>query len=269
MEFAEYLRTVRTRKGKLADSTIDLYCRYSRRWGSDPVGWTQSYLHHGVARGTSCGLVSALRHYCECYSIPFDPHDLPLSSSEQYIRKSFALSPEELDEFFLVLGESSVAEPVFTILLLLPRTGLRIAEMCSLQRKSLVKEGRKPGLRVVGKGNRVRWVPLTKDAQRIMRSYLREVRPDGDFLFPSPRFDGRSISPDTVRKNLRSLREDLSGSGRFLHPHTFRHTVATRLLENGVALPVVQSILGHASITTTSRYLHPSIDNLVDALGSL
>ena len=269
MEFAEYLQTVRTRKGKLAVSTIDLYCRYARRWGDDPVGWTHSYLKQGVPRGTSCGVVSALRHYCECYNVPFDPHDLPLPNSEQYVRRSFALTPDELDEFFLALDESGIEDPVFTVLLLLPRTGLRIAEMCQLPRKALTKEGRKPGIRVVGKGNRVRWVPLTKDANRIIRSYIKEQRPTGDFLFPSPRFAGRSISPDTVRKNLRRLREDLSGSGRFLHPHVFRHTVATRLLENGVALPVVQTLMGHASITTTSRYLHPSVDSLATAMGSL
>jgi len=179
------------------------------------------------------------------------------------------LTPEELDEFFLTLDESGIDDPVFTFLLLLPRTGLRIAEMCTLKRNAVVREGRKQGLRVIGKGGRKRWVPLTKDASRIIRTYIKENKPDGDFLFPSPRFANQSVSPDTVRKDLRELRENLSGGGRYLTPHVFRHTVATRLLANGVDLPSVQSIMGHATIATTSRYLHPTRDMLADAMATL
>jgi len=238
MEFKNYLSNVRTRKGKLSPSTIDLYDRYARRWGDDPLGWANSYLCGDVSRGTSCGVVAALRHYCECFNIEFDPHDLPLPNSEQYVRKGYALTPEELDEFFLTLDESGIDDPVFTVLLLLPRTGLRIAEMCTLKRNAVVREGRKQGLRVIGKGGRKRWVPLTKDASRIIRTYIKENKPDGDFLFPSPRFANQSVSPDTVRKDLRELRENLSG-------------------------------VGHATIATTTRYLHPTRDMLADAMATL
>lgn len=268
--FKSYLEQVRTRKGKLSPKTISLYLRYFRRWdGSDPVLWVHEYLRGECARGTACGLIAALRHYCEFQRIPFDPHELPMARSEQFIRKTSALTPDELDLYFATLNESGVDEPAFTVLRLLPKTGLRIHEMCSLPRNAFQKQGRQHGIKVVGKGNRQRWIPLTKSASKIMRQYIQEEAPEGGFLFPSPRIRGKHLAPDTVRLALRNLREEMPKKYSQLTPHVFRHTVATNLLSNGVDLATVQAILGHANITTTALYLHPTSAMLADAMGSL
>lgn len=266
-DFENYLRGVRTRRGKLSDKTIILYVRYARRWGDgDPVQWVHNYLAGGCAKGTACGLIASLGHYCDFTNDSFDRYALPMPSAEQYVRKGFALSDDELHAFREGVEESGIDEPIFTILLLLPKTGLRIDEMCSLSSKSLKAQGRKRGLEVVGKGNKRRWVPLTDGANRLLRTYIREEKPKGDFMFPSPRIAGAPISPDSVRSALRELREDLPGNCRFMTPHILRHTVATRLLSNGVDLATVQAILGHANITTTARYLHPTTDMLSEAM---
>tara|TARA_R110000824_G_scaffold93519_8_gene226120 strand:- start:3737 stop:4555 length:819 start_codon:yes stop_codon:yes gene_type:complete len=266
-DFTQYLQDVRTRRGKLADKTIVLYARYARRWGDeDPVQWVHNYLENGCAKGTACGLVATLSHYCDFTNESFDRYSLPMPSSEQYVRKGFALSEEELQAFTEGVGESGIDEPIFTILLLLPKTGLRIEEICHLSAKALKLQGRKRGLEVTGKGNKRRWVPLTDGANRVLRTYLKDEKPKGDFLFPSPRIAGAPIAPDSVRCALRELRQDLPGNCQFMTPHILRHTVATRLLSNGVDLATVQAILGHANIATTAMYLHPTTDMLSEAM---
>ena len=269
--FPDYLESVQTRRGPLAPRTIELYARYARRWeGEDPVFWVANYLEGRCAKGTACGLIASLRHFCDFTNVEFDSRELPPPISEQFVHKSFALSPDELEAYYQTLEESGVSDPMFTVLHLLPRTGLRITEACSLERNSIHKQGRNQrGFRVIGKGRKERWVPINAPAFSVINDYLQTQKPQGEFLFPSPRIKGTHVSADGVRAALREMRCDLPGLGKSVTPHILRHTVATQLLGNGVDLRTVQAILGHSSITTTARYLHPTSDMLADAMGSL
>jgi integrase/recombinase XerD len=134
--------------------------------------------------------------------------------------------------------------------------GLRVSEAVGLQVSCLfLKEGY---VRVIGKGNKERLVPLGAMAVEAVTEYL-EVRPqpaDGissDILFLN-RFGGR-ISRQSIFKMIKKqalaagIRKDIS-------PHTFRHSFATHLVENGADLRMVQDMLGHESITTTEIYMH-------------
>ena len=265
-DFESYLRRVRTRKGKLSPKTIALYVRYANRWeDQDPIEWSERYIRQGCAQGTACGLLGALRHYCDYSGVPYDAREMSVPS-EQAVRKSFALSESDLDLFYQALDESGVAEPIFTILLLLPRTGLRVTEATTLPRNCVQRQGERNGLRVIGKGNRGRWVPLSKEANKILRRYIRDEKPTGEFLFPSPRIGGAPVSSDAVRCAVREIREELPSTCASLTPHILRHTLATRLLSNGVDLRTTQAILGHASLATTARYLHPSSAMLSHAI---
>ena len=112
-------------------------------------------------------------------------------------------------------------------------------------------------LRVLGKGQKTRLVPIGEPAQRALDRYLAAARPalegdsDTDALFLSRR--GRRLSGSDVRRRLgRWVREAALASG--ISPHTLRHSFATHLLEGGADLRSIQELLGHASVSTTQVY---------------
>jgi integrase/recombinase XerD len=141
------------------------------------------------------------------------------------------------------------------VLELMYGSGLRVSEVLTLSLEALrLKEG---FLRVVGKGDRERAVPLTRPSIRSMRAYLSDGR---------PRLE-RGKDPGTVFLNQRGGRLSRMGLWRILrrhalaaglagdfHPHMLRHSFATHLLEGGADLRVIQELLGHASVTTTQIY---------------
>lgn len=142
------------------------------------------------------------------------------------------------------------------ILELLYGCGLRVSEACTLLISNVyVDEG---FVRVVGKGNKERLVPMGEMAADAFRSYL-EVRPDA----AGPEFDdcaflnrdGRPLSRVSVFKMVRE-QALLAGVRKEISPHTFRHSFATHLIENGADLRIVQEMLGHESILTTEIYTH-------------
>jgi len=189
-----------------------------------------------------------------------------------------ALSEDELAEYYTVLEESGIPEPTWTILKLLPRTGLRIAEICNLTHGDLVKKKDHLGFEILGKGAKNRWVPLSREALQILTNYLdsgfwkisvpegTEEPPLGAPLFPSPRYVEDPILPGAVRRHLRELRGQLSGYGCKVTPHVLRHCWATGAVRRGVPLVAIRDILGHSTIKTTEIYLNPTVEDLVAAV---
>jgi integrase/recombinase XerD len=134
--------------------------------------------------------------------------------------------------------------------------GLRVSEAVGLKISGLYPD--EGFIRVLGKGNKERLIPFCGMALEAVQAYL-EVRPkpedpnDDDVLFLNNR--GKSLSRVSMFKMVKKqaliadIRKEIS-------PHTFRHSFATHLVENGADLRVVQEMLGHASITTTEIYTH-------------
>lgn len=134
--------------------------------------------------------------------------------------------------------------------------GLRVSEAVGLRISAVyLDEG---FIRVIGKGNKERLVPLGEIACRAIRKYL-DARPypadssSDDILFLN-RF-GKSLSRVSMF-NMIKKQALLAGINKEISPHTFRHSFATHLVENGADLRVVQEMLGHESITTTEIYTH-------------
>ncbi len=152
------------------------------------------------------------------------------------------------------------------ILELLYGSGLRLSELCNLEveRVSL----RQAEARVLGKGSKERIVPLGEPCVKALAAWL-EVRgqwlspkhPEGArYVFLGAR--GKRVHPRVVG----SLVADYGklGAGRAdLHPHALRHTCATHMLDGGADLRAIQELLGHASLTTTQRYAHVSMEHLM------
>lgn len=134
--------------------------------------------------------------------------------------------------------------------------GLRVSEVCSLKVSDVFpKEG---FVRVIGKGNKQRLVPIGGMALDAIDSYLA-VRPPSDdaimdnYLFHN-RF-GKPLSRVSVF-NMVKFQAMAAGITKEISPHTFRHSFATHLIENGADLRLVQEMLGHESVLTTEIYTH-------------
>jgi integrase/recombinase XerD len=116
---------------------------------------------------------------------------------------------------------------------------------------------------VRGKGDKERIVPLGKSAQNALGQYMKEARPllaagkDSPVLFV-----GRGGHPLTRQRVWQMVRAASTGTGRKASPHMLRHSCATHMVENGADLRTVQTILGHADISTTQVYTHVALDRL-------
>lgn len=142
---------------------------------------------------------------------------------------------------------------------LLYGTGLRVSELVSLNTRQVNLEG--DFLTVQGKGGKVRMMPFGKWADDKLKRYLREVRPGllrgRQSLFVFVTRSGKPLTRQGFWKLIRNYAL-AAGIETRVTPHTLRHSFATHLLEGGADLRAVQSMLGHADISTTQIYTHVS-----------
>ena len=145
-------------------------------------------------------------------------------------------------------------------------SGARVSELCGLDLQDIDYE--RNTIRVIGKGNKERTIPLGNPAMRALEAWLKDGRPSlaGDksdhAVFLGAR--GKRIDQRTVRTVVYEALQALEGAVK-LGPHALRHSAATHLLEGGADLRTVQEILGHASLATTQIYTHVSTERLQKA----
>jgi len=144
------------------------------------------------------------------------------------------------------------------ILEVLYATGMRVSELIILKQRDLLEA--EETVRVFGKGSKERLVPIGKSALRWIARYRegcrRELEKKGetqDALFLNAR--GRPMTRMAIWKIVQAYTRK-AGIGKEVHPHTFRHSFATHLLEGGADLRAVQEMLGHSDISTTQIYTH-------------
>lgn len=139
------------------------------------------------------------------------------------------------------------------ILELLYATGMRVSELCQLKINDLSDTF----VKVKGKGNKERVIPVGKKAIEAMDRYLSEFRTNANEengpLFITQR--GKPIDRVTVWNRVKAYAKS-AGISKSISPHTLRHSFATHLLENGADLRLIQDMLGHEDIGTTDRYTH-------------
>ena len=146
--------------------------------------------------------------------------------------------------------------------------GLRVSELIHLKLSDLHLD--EDFLKVTGKGNKQRLVPISQINKKCIMNYLKKSRSknkinptDTDTLFLNRRGKGLTRAMIfTIVKNLTKL----AGIKKNISPHTFRHSFATHLLENGADLKTIQQMLGHESITTTEIYTHLDNKALVNVM---
>ncbi len=128
--------------------------------------------------------------------------------------------------------------------------GLRISEACSLRVDSI--DSARKVIRVLGKGNRQRELPLEPALLQVLRSYWSFARPEGPYLFCA-RGSTNPAPHQSVRNALEAAKLE-AGLSKRANPHVLRHSFATHLLEAGTELRIIQHLLGHSTIRTTQRY---------------
>ena len=146
--------------------------------------------------------------------------------------------------------------------------GLRVSELITLNLSDLFFE--EGFIKVTGKGNKQRFVPIAEHTQKLISIYKTEKRNHQDIkkghedtLFLNRR--GRGLTRAMIFTIVKNLSEK-SGLQKTISPHTFRHSFATHLLENGADLRAIQQMLGHESITTTEIYMHLDQTHLRDVV---
>ncbi|MGZ2416224.1 integrase/recombinase XerC [Staphylococcus caledonicus] len=179
---------------------------------------------------------------------------------EQYLPQFFY--EEEMEELFnTVAKDSKKGLRDRVILELLYATGIRVSELVNIKLSDI--DMSLPGVKVLGKGNKERFVPFGGFCRQSIEQYLNEFKPvqHARHSFLIVNMKGEAITERGVRHVLNDIVKRTAGVTE-IHPHKLRHTFATHLLNQGADLRTVQSLLGHVNLSTTGKYTHVSNQQL-------
>ncbi len=299
---AEYLSYLRAERDASAHtlrnyrSDLEQFLAYLRGRAQAAGEWTpdavdqlviRGFLAHlhgtGLAKSSLARKLAVLRSFfrflCRQGRLAANPADL-VAGVKLAVRTTPHLSVDETFRFLTEPGGSSRATGARTreqapalrardqaILELLYASGLRVSEVVGLNLTDVdLEEGL---VRVLGKGRKERIVPVGREARQALRSYLAEretlarrppAPPAEESLFLNRR-GGRLGARSISRLVLRRLQQ--SGLGKKITPHGLRHSFATHLLSGGADLRSIQVLLGHARLSTTQRYTHVGLHEVM------
>lgn len=229
---------------------------------SDLATYIADCARHGVRPRTTARLLSTLRRFYRYLVregvLSADPTaELQSPKLGRPLPKS--LSEEQVEELLAVPNVSTaLGLRDRTMIETLYATGLRVSELVGL---TVTQLNRDAGfIRVIGKGNKERLVPVGEEAGDWLSRYFSEARPalvrerQTDALFPTVR--GACMTRQAFWYNIKRYARMAGIDEKQLSPHTLRHAFATHLLNHGADLRVVQMLLGHADLSTTQIYTH-------------
>ena len=227
---------------------------------SDDIAAYLQQRSKNLSKRSQAHVLSALRSYFDFLILEGERKDNPCDQLDapklgRYLPE--VLSVEEVSD---IIESVPLQKPGDirdrAILEVLYGCGLRVSELCSLELSQVYAD--KSFIRIIGKGDKERLVPIGAPALDAINMWL-QVRPEpasadvSDLVFLNLR--GGRLSRVSVF-NMVKQRAMLAGIHKEISPHTFRHSFATHLVENGAHLRVVQEMLGHESILTTEIYTH-------------
>jgi len=256
VQFAEFLEA---RRRELAQARRE-----------DVRGFLSQLFANGVKDRSVARKLSALRHFYKYLlldrMIKHDP-TLEIDSPKQWKILPKSLAASEIDSMLESAGEpgdsklsAALAQRDQTMLEVFYAGGMRVSEIINVKLEDLKLEF--GYILVRGKGDKERIVPIGKAAQERISAYLADSREAllkgkiSSMLFV--RRGGRRLT----RQRVWQMVKEASASGRHASPHMLRHSCATHMVENGADLRTVQTILGHADISTSQIYTHVALDRL-------
>lgn len=225
----------------------------------DDVRRWKEHLSKTKGQNTVRGYVIKLRvvlNHCSIRGFKcLDPRLVPVPKRKTVVVEF--ITPEEVNKLIECVFKQQSGYSTLNryrnraIIAVLYASGIRVSELCSLNRLSIQSDGT---FTIVGKGDSPRLCFLDKRSILYLSEYL-ELRTDNNqALFMSDKTRGR-ISKDTVQEIFRNAKAKC-GFDKTVHPHIMRHSFATNLLRNNTNLMYVSKFLGHQSIETTSMYTH-------------
>ena len=215
-------------------------------------------MEDGKSNVTCCRRIAALRHfysYMARNNILTENPFLLVGSPKKEIRYPEVLYLEQIEQLFAKNRErkDNLKYRDQAIIELLYASGVRVSELVNIKVNAIDIKNRT--IRVFGKGRKERLVMFTKSCQNTLIDYINHnpFANTSQFLFTNAK--GEQLTTRGVEYILKEI-QNKCGLQLGLHPHLFRHTFATHLLEGGADLRVIQELLGHESINTTQIYTH-------------
>ncbi|MHC5201267.1 site-specific tyrosine recombinase XerD [Myroides sp. LJL119] len=282
--FATYLKLERG----LSNNSIQSYLLDVQKFITYLKGYQQSYgieqindqmvqefiyqISNYVSGPTQSRIISGLKNFFNFFVLEGYIQRSPvehITSPKQTRKLPEVLSMQQIDSLILAIDQSSdIGYRNRVILETLYSCGLRVSELTNLRISDLFfQEG---FIRVIGKGDKHRFVPIDKDTQGYIQTYITQIRSQlnvqkgsGDIVFLNRR--GAQLTRAMIFTIVKDLANNI-GLNKVISPHTFRHSFATHLLDNGADIRIIQLLLGHESITTTQIYTHISSERLQQVL---
>ncbi len=273
-EIADFLIYLGSEKG-LSPHTLEAYGRdlkafsqFASQKVEDVVGehiidYFQSLKSQGLASSSLCRALVAIKvffRFLKREKIISNNPTIFLESPKMWQLIPEVLTIEEVSRFLEAPDiETSIGSRDRAMFQVMYASGLRVSELCGLDTGDISDDQ----IRVRGKGNKERVIPIAASAVAAVDDYLVRFRKEGDgALFLSSK--GQRIDRVAVWERVKFYAKK-AGISKEISPHTLRHSFATHLLENGADLRIIQEMLGHANIATTDRYTHISRKHLHDA----
>ena len=274
LDYSHYLKIERG----LSSHTIQNYIRDVKKLvyfldeekiSSSPIGINEELIQKfiyiiakEISPRSQARIISGLRSYFDYLVFEnyreSNPTDL-IETPKIGVKLPDTLSEQEINSLISAIDLSKAeGERNRAMLETMYSCGLRVSELIHLKISDLFfDEG---FIKIVGKGNKERFVPIHFSAQKYIILYMNEIRTQltikkgfEDTLFLNRR--GKSLSRQMIFMILKALAIKINLNKK-ISPHTFRHSFATHLLKNGADLRAIQQMLGHESITTTEVYVH-------------
>ncbi|KUJ50872.1 tyrosine-type recombinase/integrase [Chryseobacterium sp. JAH] len=250
----------------------DFYSFYLKTEGSDNIvkadkkiirNFIVELSEHDISKRSINRKLSSLRSFylflLRLGEIEVSPVET-VSSLKFYAEKQIPMSKEEMqtlqDNVFISVDnilEKCIVEVLY-------QTGIRKAELCGLIFESVNLEGEQ--LKILGKGNKQRYVPISPDLSNLLKTYLTIRKPQEDFkqyFFVNKK--GKKLSEKFVYVVVNKYLS-LVTSKQKRSPHILRHSFATHVLDNGAEISKVKEILGHSSLASTQVYTNANIEQL-------
>lgn len=225
-----------------------------------------SYLYsNNLKRTTVSRKISTLRTFYEFWMTQDTSVNNPFiqlvhPKKEQYLPQFFY--EEEMEALFnTVSNDAKKGLRDRVVIELLYATGIRVSELVNIKVMNL--DMNLPGVKVLGKGNKERFVPFGEFCRQSIEQYLEKFKPLKGKSHPYliVNMKGDPITERGIRYLLNDVVKRTAGVTE-IHPHKLRHTFATHLLNQGADLRTVQSLLGHVNLSTTGKYTHVSNQQL-------
>lgn len=265
-QYIDYLKIdKRASKNTILSYQSDLLMLEEYLNGKDPISLSRddivSFLKvrsdNGISTRTNAHTITILRDFYKFLIkqsyIKSNPMDM-IDSPKMYKKLPKALSVEEVDKLLNINLQTPYDYRNKAMLELMYATGMRISELINLKLTDIDFENET--IRVLGKGSKVRQVPIGEYAMKYLNIYIKYyrsyfVKETSDYVFLSVR--GDKMTRQAFFKILKQIARK-QGIDTDFSPHTIRHSFATHMLEAGADLRSIQELLGHESISTTQIY---------------